>query len=207
MNRPDFSQYLAHFTKEGGLCSHGEHDDIDGLSALERLISILQTKKVLATTMPWTNAHAVCFTECPWSSLLAHTNQYSPYGIGFSKQVVYSKHGGPVYYVRPDHFKKQLASGKFDKQLWPFVTPFSPSYRPKHMRGSYFATVDYSHEREWRVPHDFPFDYSDIEFVILPDYKTMARFPKEYKDIIGREKFILIENYKQIEQLWPVHIQ
>lgn len=206
MNRPDFSQYLAHFTKEVGVCSRGEHDEIDNMSALERLVSILQTKKILATTMPWTNARAVCFTECPWSSLIAHTNQYSSYGIGFSKQVVYSKHGGPVYYVRPDHFKRQLTSGKFDKQLWPFVTPFSPSYRPKHMKGSYFSTVDYSHEREWRVPHDFPFEYSDIEFVILPDYETMAKFPKELKDVIGREKFILIEIYNQIERLWPVHI-
>ena len=73
------------------------------------------------------------------------------------------------------------------------------------MRGKYFQTVDYSHEREWRVPHDFPFAYEDIEFVILNDYHDMASFPKPLKDVIGRDKFILIENYKQIETLWPVH--
>ena len=33
----------------------------------------------------------------------------------------------------------------------------------------------------------------------------MAQFPKEFKDAIGRKKFILVENYKYIETLWPVH--
>ena len=208
MNRPDFSMYLAHFTKDGSLCSPDDprFTDISGKTALQRLESILRDMNIKATTMPWTGAHAVCFTECPWSSLIAHTKQYSPYGIGFSKKVVYSKHGGPAYYVRPDHFKKQLSGGKFDKQLWPFVTPFSPVYRPVHMKGSYFTTVDFSHEREWRVPHDFPFNYNDIAFVILKDYHDMAAFPKDLKDLIGREKFILIDNYEQVEKLWPVHL-
>ena len=207
MNRPDFSTYLAHFTKDGGPCSP---DDPMAMvlvdkSAIRKLESILRDKVIRATTMPWTGAHAVCLTECPWSSLIAHTQQYSPYGIGFSKKVIYSKHGGPAYYVRPDHFKKQLAAGKFDKHVWPFVTPFSPVYRPTHMKGKYFPTVDFSHEREWRVPHDFPFTYEDIEFVILNDYHDMAAFPRDLKDAIGREKFILIDNYKKIEELWPVH--
>ena len=39
----------------------------------------------------------------------------------------------------------------------------------------------------------------------LPDYMAMARFPKELKDAIGREKFLLMDNYKMIEELWPVH--
>lgn len=204
MNRPDFSNYLAHFTKDGPLCSSEDSnsESISAMSALERLESILRTGVITATTMPWTGAHAVCFTECPWSSLIAHTKQYSPYGIGFSKWLVYSKHGGPAYYVRPDHFKRQ----KFDKYLLPFVTPFSPSYRPKHMKGAYFATVDYSHEREWRVPHDFPFTLDSVEFIILKDYHDMAQFPRDLKDAIGREKFILIENYERIESLWPVHL-
>ena len=207
MNRPDFSMYLAHFTKDDGPCSPDEPmaKDLSDKSAIQKLESILRDKVIRATTMPWTGAHAVCLTECPWSSLLAHTKQYSPYGIGFSKKVIYSKHGGPAYYVRPDHFKKQLAARKFDKHVWPFVTPFSPVYRPAHMKGKYFPTVDFSHEREWRVPHDFPFTYEDIEFVILNDYHDMAAFPRELKDAIGREKFILIDNYKKIEELWPVH--
>ena len=74
------------------------------------------------------------------------------------------------------------------------------------MKGAYFPTVDYSHEREWRVPHNFPFDFSDVEFVILKDYSDMAQFPQDLKDAIGREKFIFIENYEHVEALWPVHL-
>ena len=33
----------------------------------------------------------------------------------------------------------------------------------------------------------------------------MAKFPKELKDKIDRAKFILMDNYKLIEKLWPVH--
>lgn len=205
-NKPDFSNFLAHFTKDGKPSTEDVYHDIQVMNAKGRLISILRSKKITATEMPWTHANAVCFTECPWSSLIAHTRQYSQYGIGFSKPTIFSKHGGPVYYMRPDHFKKQMSKNKFDKHVWPFITPFSPAYRPKHMKGQYFSTVDYSHEREWRVPHDFPFEYDDIEFVVLSNYKDMAEFPSDLKDVIGRDKFILMENYLHIEKLWPVHL-
>jgi hypothetical protein len=33
----------------------------------------------------------------------------------------------------------------------------------------------------------------------------MAEFPKELKDAIGREKFLLMEVYRNVERLWPVH--
>ncbi len=42
-------------------------------------------------------------------------------------------------------------------------------------------------------PHDFPFTYNDIEFMILSNYKDMAEFPRELKDAIGRDKLILME--------------
>jgi len=43
--------------------------------------------------------------------------------------------------------------------------------------------------------------------VVLPSYESMATFPQELKDGIGREKFILADVYSNIEKLWPVHIQ
>lgn len=88
MPRPDQSFFLAHFTKAGRAydpLNHPESPTIDQMSAFERLISILQQKKIAAANLPWTNKPAVCFTECPWSSLLRHADRYSPYGIGFSK--------------------------------------------------------------------------------------------------------------------------
>lgn len=204
-NRPDFSKYLAHFTTSRPPVSRNEENPCNehqALSAKERLIGILNSKTIIASTMPWTGCPAVCFTECPWSSLLDHTERYSPYGIGFEKSFVFSRNGSPVYYVRADQYEKQ----EWHDHLKPFVTPFWPSYRPKSINSKKsFQTCDFSHEREWRVPHNLPFEYNNITFIILKDYEDMAQFPRELKDAVGRDKFILMENYKNIESLWPVH--
>jgi hypothetical protein len=201
--RPDFSEYLVHFTSSRELT--GKRDDNPAkqkvsLSAQDRLISILNERKIIASTMPWTGAHAVCFTECPWSSLLKHTDNYSPYGIGFRKNFIFTKDGGPVYYVRGDQYDKQ----QWHDDLKVFTTPLWPAqYRSPEVLGNKFC--DYSHEREWRVPSDLSFEYNQIQFIILNTYEDMASFPKNLKDTIGRDKFILMENYKTIEKIWPVH--
>lgn len=191
-NRPDVSNYLAHFTK-------GK----PGRLALSILQEILESKKLIASPLPWTNRPAVCFTECPWSSLLAHSKHYSPYGVGFAKPRIFAAGGAPAYYVRADHYEKQ----QWDQHLHTFVTPFWPAYRPKTLKTNALGgkTIDYAHEREWRVPHDFSFELDQVEFVILRTYKDMAQFPQHLKDSIGRDKFILMENYETVERLWPVH--
>ncbi len=189
--RPDQSGYLAHFSS--------------GEAAYNNLVSILTEKTIRARELPWTKKPAVCFTECPWSSLLAHATHYSPFGIGFTKPHVFAAGGGPAYYVRADHFAKQT----WDSHVYAFVTPFWPKYRPTKLKGKEILegkNIDYAHEREWRVPHDFTFEYDKVEFVILNTYEDMAKFPKELKDQIGRDKFIFMEMYKKIEELWPTHI-
>lgn len=188
---PTDSHYLAHFTK-------GEH-------ARDALISILRDGKIKAGNIPWTNKPAVCFTECPWSSLLQHAANYAPYAVGFGKHHVFATGGGPAYYVRADLFREQ----QWAPGVYPFVTPFWPGYRPQHLRDAEYLggkTIDYAHEREWRVPHDFTFDLGKLEFVILDTYEDMAQFPKELKDAVGREKFILMDVYRKVEELWPTHV-
>ena len=212
MNRPDISQFLAHFTSnkfpKGFKDPDNPTNSYKYVSPEKRLISILEGRKIIASQMPWIGKHnAVCFTECPWASLITHTQQYSSYGIGFTKNFIFNKGGGPVYYVRADVFNSQ----QWDDAVLPYVTPFWPLYAPKGIkplgtpRAGQTIFCDYSHEREWRVTHDLEFEYEDVQFVVLPDYMAMARFPKELKDAIGREKFLLIDNYKMIEELWPVH--
>jgi hypothetical protein len=56
------------------------------------------------------------------------------------------------------------------------------------------------------VPHDFSFKLAQIQFVVVPNYEAVAKFPRDLKDKIGRGKFIIIEVYSQIEKLWPVHL-
>jgi hypothetical protein len=204
-NRPDQSFYLAHFTKDSDPCSNVISDNIKQLTqnktALEKLQSILDSKTIYASSLPWVNREGVCLTECPWTSLLEHSKKYSPYGVGFNKAFVFGTGGGPVYYVRHDHWSKQ----QWSDHLKTFVTPFWPKYRTGKQKNFPFPTVDFTHEREWRVPHTLTFDYDDIEFVVLKNYNDMAQFPTALKDSIGRERFILMDNYKLTEKLWPVH--
>ena len=160
-NRPDISNYLAHFTAGrppvGGAVTNPT-SEYASLNAKEKLISILQSKTIEASILPWTGRLAVCFTECPWASLIDHAERYSSYGIGFTKPHVFAAGGGPAYYVRADHWSKQ----EWDPHIKTFVTPFWPSYRPSSLKTDEYlggSTCDYLHEREWRVPHDFHFEY------------------------------------------------
>ncbi len=170
-NRPDFSKYLAHFTSERDPIAKDRDNPTvkitKGKSAYDRLISILEQQKVFSSKLPWTGRKAVCLTECPWASLIDHSRIYSPYGIGFNKPFIFGAGGGPAYYVRKDHWDEQV----WENDLMTFVTPFWPPYRSRKLKESFnFPDVDYSHEREWRVPHDLKFDYDDIEFVIVQRY-------------------------------------
>jgi hypothetical protein len=204
--RPDFSDYLAHFTtgRKPVVADEGNPtiELTTGKDAYDRLISILENKRIASSHLPWKGGQAVCFTECPWSSMIDHAKQYSPYGVGFAKPRVFAAGGSPVYYVRADHWEKQ----DWDSHIKTFVTPFWPEYRPPRFKtAEYIKTCDFSHEREWRVPHDFTFQFSQIEFVVVKSYEDMARFPQHLKDAIGRDKFIIYDVYMNIERLWPVH--
>jgi hypothetical protein len=215
MIRPDFSQFVVHFTSDRPPYCVAEEQNADRkraateLSAFDKLQSILQSQDVWATTMPWVNRKAVCFTECTWGSLLDHAAHYSPFGIGFSKPFLFACGGGPAFYMRADLFEKQVQNGGFHDHLKAFVTPFWPFYAPYQHRQQHYggkAGVDYTHEREWRVPHDLKFKPEDVAFVIVDRYEHMAQTPKEIKDAIGREKFLIMDIYRKVEQLWPTHL-
>lgn len=208
MPRPDQSLFLAHFTKDGkdyDCENHPANPTLDQMSALERLIAILEQKKITAFRIPWINKPAVCFTECPWGSLLRHADNYSSYGLGFTKKLVYSRGGNPVIYANPDLYDSQ----KWSNDAYTFVTPFVPSYASDSKKNRHpfdGKPVDYSHEREWRIPKNFGFRYQYIQFVILKSVADLESIPKSIVTEIGTDKFIFMDTYKKIEELWPIHI-
>lgn len=215
MPRPDFSNYVVHFTKKGrplGLSVPKKKTvaglkDIAKMSAYERLLALLEGGAIRATNMPHTHMPCVCFTECVWGSLLDHAKRYSCYGVGFHKELLFKVGGGPVFYMRQDLFAEQKEHGAFADAVWPFVTPFAPEYAPaahlaKYNKGK---ALDYSHEREWRVPSDFAFSPSNVSFIIVDTYGDEAHMPRGIKDAVGREKIILMENYRKVNELWPWH--
>jgi hypothetical protein len=222
MNRPDFSELVVHFTTDREPYAAKKHADKPEIkrivgTAFEKLVSILRSRSIWATPQNWTNRPAVCFTECPWGSLVHHAGEYSPFGVGFHKQVLFQAGGGPAIYLRPDLREKQMAEfaskstppvNGLHPELYAFVTPFMPRYASTKLKSTFTKgkPVDYSHEREWRVPGDFNFQYSEVAFVVVATYEDMAKFPKTLKDAIGRDKFIILEMYKTIEKLWPTHL-
>ncbi len=217
MQRPDFSMYVVHFTKDAAPISAVKSPDetaaIVPLSAKDRLLRILSEKQIRAIRMPWTNKLAVCFTECTWTSLFAHASQYSRYGLGLRKEFLFEAGGAPAIYMPPALLERQkvhVGPGKepFDEQLFAFLTPFAPPYMPKSYKTKHWAHkkyVDFSHEREWRVPHDVTFDLSKVCFVIVDKYEDMAKAPQDLKDGIGRENWLIMSNWERVEELWPVH--
>lgn len=109
-----------------------------------------------------------------------------------------------------EHQKAHVGKGNlpFEPRLYAFMTPFMPPYAPKEYRDKFWQkakSIDYSHEREWRVPHDLDFELEHVEFVIVASYSDMACAPKQLKDGIGRDRWLIMDNYARIEQLWPVH--
>jgi hypothetical protein len=217
INRPDFSAYVVHFTKDATPISEakkpGTLPDIAALSAKDRLLKILKDAKLRATRMPWTNKPAVCFTECTWASLFAHAKQYSRYGLGFRKEFLFKAGGGPAIYMSPALLERQKAhigaeKEPFDEQLYSFLTPFAPPYMSSAYKKQYWSSkknIDYSHEREWRVPYDLKFGLGDISFIIVDTYDDMAKAPSPLKDATGRDNWLIMANWERVEKLWPVH--
>jgi hypothetical protein len=212
ISQSDFSDFVVHFTKDAAPFCVKEHPDevaaILGLSARDRLFTMLAEGKIRSTRMPWTNKYATCFTECTWPSLLGHAERYSSFGIGFNKSFVFSQGGGPAIYMRQDLLRDQLAKSAIVPSMYSFVTPFAPKYAPpKYLKDDWGGRppVDYTHEREWRVPGDVNFGLDDVAFVCVDTYEDMAVAPKPLKDAVGRENWVILSNYRKIEELWPQH--
>lgn len=211
-NRPDFSEYLSHFTKSGEFCHVKQTDEVDAfrkMTALERLCSILEMKKIITSIMPWTNTPGVCFTECPWSGLLTHTQHYSSYGVGFTKEFIYRNNGAPVFYMRKkfmNALERFIKDKKVLQEILAMATPYSPSFETSSMRKQ-IKLVDYTHEREWRMSSNLNFDYQDIEFIIIEKHEDYDILPQSFRDNYDRNKIIVMNNYRLVEELWPVHIK
>ena len=204
-NRPDFSDYLIHFTKGIKPCvdkGNPATTFAKGKSAQERLFSILKQRTIKASVLPWVKKEAVCFTECVWGSLLSHAQKYSPYGIGFTKKYIFNNGGNPIFYVRPHLYESQ----QWDDNVHIFTSPFLPDYSDEKMRSTPHAKrVDYTHEREWRLSHELHFNYCDIAFIILKSHKDLEKLPQTLIKKIGEGKFIFMDNYKKVEEIWPLH--
>ena len=80
---------------------------------------------------------AVCLTETPLSSVrFLQSTRYSYYGLAISKRAAFTVGARPVIYL-PDHEAGWIP----EDQKW------------RHVRFE-SGVVDFTHEREWRIPGD-----------------------------------------------------
>lgn len=153
-DRQDLSSSLVHLTRS---------NVIDGkeYSAVDVLLKILREKKIIGSTTEKGfirgNRPALCFQDAPLYSIAQnlafekelrrepHTrHRYSGCGIVFSKYYLFQNGCRPVIYDRLEEGKTYIA----ESELYRLVS-FDMSDISK--------IIDWSHEREWRMPGDFNF--------------------------------------------------
>jgi hypothetical protein len=166
--RPDFSRAVVHLTRARstsmGLFS------AKGATSFEVVKEILATGKIKGSG----NAGfikgptpAVCLSEIPLSSVKFFaaeegesetSKRYSFYGIAISKKTAFDIGGRPVIYL-PD-----------SEASW---IPVNERWR--HVRFE-DGEVDFTHEREWRVPNE-------IDLVKLPGFYVLVWSKEEALEI------------------------
>lgn len=151
IRRPDLSFGLVHLTRERK--EHEATHDVLESAEVRRVVKPFDVLKELLEAgiiRGSGNAgfikgkqRAVCFTETPLSALHHFASppdeeaaRYRFYGIAISKKAAFEAGGRPVIYL-PD-----------DEAGW-----IPEDERWRHVRFEH-GSVDWTHEREWRVPGD-----------------------------------------------------
>jgi len=116
---------------------------------------------------------AACFTECTRFGLdyLLRERRYSPFGVAFSKDVIFQAGGGPALYIREDEWNVENLPPRLKARvvaLWPGADPDHGEVLSDRLR----RESNWLLEREWRVPTDgtgFSFSLDDVAFLIVTD--------------------------------------
>ena len=146
IRRPDFSNALIHFTKARIEFDYEQNKPKPPVPAFSVLKEILATGMVRGGQgFVKGNRRAVCFSEIPLSAMhyfakapseAGGTKRYEFYGVVLSKKTVFEAGGRPVIYL-PDKEGQWIPQD----EKW------------RHVRFEY-GSVDWTHEREWRLPGD-----------------------------------------------------
>jgi hypothetical protein len=156
---------------------------VDGkeLDGLDVVIKILRNRRIIGSDPKSGfivgDTPAVCFQDVPLYSLCENIDfeyefgkkhetkpKYHAFGLMFPKIYVYQKGGRPVIYDATDAAKLYLPMGQ-----WWRIVRFDLS-DPDNI-------VDWTHEREWRVPNNFDFDI-DWASVLVSNSKMFREFIK-----------------------------
>lgn len=160
----DYGSQVTHLTRSATIGGQP-------YTALDIVIKILRERRIVGSTSTGYiigDRPAVCFQDAPPYSIcqnidfewkLQHKSvngkiRYEACGLMFQKPYIFRQGGRPVIYEQKEIAKQMLPS----KELWRVV-----NYDLSN-KGSF---VDWTHEREWRLPGDFEFDISEATVVVM----------------------------------------
>jgi hypothetical protein len=195
---------VVHFTKSDPMNMErliGEQHPLHqfkNASAKDKLMNILTTRTIHASPMPFIpgNPNAVSFTESNWESLIKLAERYSPYGVVFSKRLIFNNRGGPALYIRGDTLN--ILGSNIPSQLAPFIAPFDPDSVLKPG-----VRLDWLREREWRLPSSLQFQYSDLKHLLVDTMEDADYFVRQIgSHQLPSEKVIPLEVYGNIKRAW-----
>lgn len=165
-NRVDITSRITHLTR-------GVNDD----EAFDKLCKILVDKKINASLGFVCGAKKVtCYQEAPLLSIAENLRfeeymrkkgeskkiRYSAFGLRIHKSDIYKKGGRPVIYGKTEELKNILP-----KEEWWRIVNFDWVGKGE--------VIDWTHEREWRVPDDYHLSYHRLE-IILSNYEYYKKF-------------------------------
>ena len=173
--RPDLSDKVIHFTSG---------DSADG--AFSRLRTIIAERRLISgSRMIRGGYRCVCFTEAPISAVAngfvgrLPPSRYAPFGLMFDKAWVFAHGGRPVIYEPENDF-----STLPEEMRWRHVR-----YEPV---GD--AIVDFTWEREWRLPCEELRFSPDEAVIVLPN----GEWSELLREIHGSEQDMVVEAYATV---------
>ena len=168
VRRPDFSQGLVHLTKTRikqepfdwfakERKPQSPPEITDSFTVLREILDSGQIYGSGNAGFIKGNRKAVCLSEVPLSSMhlfAGEQGRYSSYGISLPKAAAFAAGGRPVIYL-PD-----------DEGLW-----IPDDQRWRHVKYEH-GNVDFTYEREWRIP-------GDLDLSKLPDFYVLVESDDE----------------------------
>jgi hypothetical protein len=120
MTRIDHCQNLIHFTK-----AYSNRGNIDYEKSYAILKEIIKAKKLKGGNGMILGGHkCICFTEAPSNCLSFKKNlnpkyfkRYAPFGVQFSKQIIFKKEGRPVIYSKKEEYEKKKKVHKYKLEI------------------------------------------------------------------------------------------
>ncbi|WP_338570432.1 hypothetical protein VRB37_16395 [Erwinia billingiae] len=138
--RQDHTRSVYHWVKAS---PHLKFELADYESAYEVMLKIIKDTEIRAGDTFLTSGYpCVCLSESPEYFMLEDKSKYQPFGFKFRKRTIFVEGGRPVIYSTKDE-KWQIDEGMH----WRFMH-FDPFFRSD----TAINGVDFTWEREWRVP-------------------------------------------------------